>query len=220
MNGSTILSTFETLRDETLDQGIELSLANQAKGELSTELRLQCDRKLDVSQTSVVNGTYTTSYTLVADILVPASHIIYVGTDQYTGVPFEHQILKKDDPYHWFVDLANMKFYLTGTQPQAQVITFPYVTTGTDIAADNNTVLKWPTFTHLLIPYQMAKIWFAIDQGDKERSWDDRWSSHFEQLKSALVAWDQQWKLANIGGSTPYGQDGSDYLENRININK
>ncbi len=221
MDNATILSTFETFIDPgTLEQSIELSLANQAKGELETELKLQITQALDISQTSIVGGNYLTPYNLASDILVPLSPIIYVGQMQYKGAPFKDRVRYQNAPQRWFADLKNGLFYLTGTQAQAQTITFPYISKGNDIDASSDTSLTWPEFTHILVPMQMAKMWFAIDQGDKERAWDDRWGAFFEQTKQALIAWDQQWKLADIGGQTPYGYDAPLEKENRVNIDR
>ncbi len=220
MNNQTILSTFESFIDDTLDQSIEISLAEQARYELEIELKLQASTKLDTSQTSQVGGTYITPYPLVSDILVPKGTIIYVGTDQYIGIPFQDREFYKGIPFRWYADLNGGNFYLTGTQALAQTITFPYITKGTAIDATTATSLKWPDGTHILIPMQMAKMWFAIDQGDKARAWDDRWEKFFEQTKQQLVKWDQEWKLAMLGASTPYGAEAPMQEENRINLNR
>ena len=206
MTGNEILTTFEEFVGDSLDQGIEISLANQARTELEIELRLQCSKRLDTSQTVQSGNTYTTSYNLAADILVPSGPVIYVGTEAYTGIEFEERERYKNETGYWYVNLYAGTFHLTGTPPAGQTITFPYITAGTDIAANDSTVLKYPTGTHIIIPMHMARIWFAIDQGEKGRSWLGEWEAFYQRTKNAIIDWDHQWKLASIGGATPYGE--------------
>jgi hypothetical protein len=217
MTNQEIITTFREFVGDALDTAVEFSLANQARMELETELKLQVSKKLDTSQTTTVGGTYTTAYTLHADALVPAGTVIYVGETPYTGIPFEHRERYKNRSNYWYMDLFNSQFYLTGTQSQAQTITFPYITKGTDIADNSNTVLKYPSGLHIIIPMHMARIWFAIDAGEKGRSWLPEWEVFYQRTKRALISWDQAWKLASIGESTPYGES---YIpsENTINL--
>ena len=219
MTGNEILTTFEEFVGDSLDQTIELSLANQARLEIDTELRLQVLKRLDTGSTVSSGNTYTTSYTLATDILVPASHRIYVGEEEYTGIEFENRERYKYQTGFWYVNLYAGTYHLTGTPPAGQTITFPYITKGTDIAADSATVLKYPSQLHIIVPMHMARIWFAIDQGEKGRSWLPEWETFYQRTKNALINWDQQWKLANIGGATPYG-DIPRYGENVINTDR
>jgi hypothetical protein len=217
MTGAEILTTFETFVGDALDPAIEVSLANQARAEIETELKLRCMLRLDTSQSTTAGQTYTTSKALPTDILVPLGTVIYVGETPYTGVPFEHKEMFKNRTNYWWADLYNSTYYLTGTQASAQTITFPYISKGTDIANDTATVLKYPTSLQIIIPMHMARTWFAIDAGEKGRSWLPEWEAFYQRTKRALISWDQAYKLASIGESTPYG--GSGYAsENSINL--
>lgn len=206
MTNTEILTTFETFVGDALDQTIELALANQARMEIDLELKPRCALRLDTSNTTVAGQTYTTSEALPTDILTPAGTIIYVGDVPYTGVPFEHRERYKNRANFWYADQYNSVFYLTGTQASAQTITFPYITKGTDIANDTSTVLKYPSGLHIIVPMHMARTWFAIDAGEKGRSWLPEWEVFYQKTKRALISWDQAWKLASIGESTPYGE--------------
>lgn len=206
MTGAEILTTFEEFVGDSLDTTIALALANQARMEIDLELKPRCALRLDTSNTTVAGQTYTTSEALPTDILVPAGTIIYVGDVPYTGVPFEHKERYKTRANFWYADLYNGLFYLTGTQASAQTITFPYITKGTDIANDSSTVLKYPTGLHIIVPMHMARTWFAIDAGEKGRSWLPEWEAFYQRTKRALISWDQAYKLSAIGESTPYGE--------------
>ena len=173
---------------------------------MEAELKLEITKKLDTSKTSTVGGSYTTPYTLVADILVPLGHI-YVGSNQRRGIPLEHREAFKSDGGKFYVDLANSRFHLCGTINQAETITFPYISKTPAIAANDSEVVVWPSDFHLLIAMEMAKIWYAIDQGEKSRSYAPEWQTFYTQLKNALIDWDAQWKLNAIGHATPYGDE-------------
>lgn len=209
MTNNEILTTFEGLVDDSLDQVLELSLAEQARIELEVELRLQISKKVDTSRVTIVGGSYLTPYSMPADALVPAGQRIYVGSDPYIGIPFEDRMAYKDTNGFFYVDLANNNLYLCGTQNSVQTITFPYITSGTSIGADDNTVLKYPTGFHILVPMKMAMLFYAIDQGDKSRDWSPEWLGFYKMTKNNLIDWDAQWKLAAIGGATPPSNVGS-----------
>lgn len=97
MTDPEIITQFEALIDDSLDETLELQLANNAKNKLETELKLAICEKLDTSLTSTVAGTYITPYTLQTDFLLLSKDIIYVGTTMRTGVPFAHREAYKSD---------------------------------------------------------------------------------------------------------------------------
>ena len=61
----------------------------------------------------------------------------------------------------------------------------------------------------------MAKVYYAIDAGDKSRAWDDRWEAHYAILRKAFIDWDADLKLQEMDGSVLL--DDSLQSENRIN---
>jgi hypothetical protein len=205
MTKAEIMAAFEKFIDDTLDDTIEESLAEQARIELETELRLQVSKKLNTSNTTTVGSNYLTPYTMPTDILVPAGQRIYVGNDPYVAIPFEDRMAYKDTNGFWYFDQLNGQFYLCGTQNLAQQITFPYITIGTPFqsANDSDTILKYPVGFHILIPMRMAQLYYPIDQGDKSRNWSPDWLAFYKQTKNNLIDWDMQWKMSNVGGSTP-----------------
>lgn len=75
------------------------------------------------------------------------------------------------------------------------------------IAADDNTSLAWPEQFHLLIAMEMAKIWYAIDQGEKSRSYAPEWQAFYNDLKNSFSDHLAQERLAAIGSATPYEVD-------------
>jgi hypothetical protein len=62
----------------------------------------------------------------------------------------------------------------------------------------------------------MAQMYFAIDQGEKGRAWDDRWGVYFQQRLARFKDYDASLKLAAVDRSAFV--DGSNVSsENRIN---
>jgi len=218
MKDSEILTQFENLVQDSLDQDLEVQLANTAKNELESELQLQILKKVDVSQTTVVGGTYLTPYNLPTDVFSPLN-VIYVGTQPRRQIPIEQRILYKDSSDFFYIDWQASKFYLCGTVQTAEVISFPYTYATADIGTTTATSVVWPARFHPLIPYKMAFLWFAIDQGEKQRSFSEEWMAAYGLLKNSMVDWDQRLKLAAIGSATPYGNMDQSPGENRINFN-
>lgn len=222
MTDQELLTQFESLTGDTLDQTLEIQLANNAKNKVETEQQLQILKELDTSQTSVVGGTYLTPYNLPATFLQPLDHgTIYVGTKRRRQVPYEKRLDYKDSSDYFYINYRTNQFFLCGTVTEAETITFPYLVATTDITdADlTGTTVTWPSRFHSLIPYEMAFMWFAIDQGDKSRSFAPEWLVAYQQLKNSLVAWDQALKLAAIDGATPYGAATPAESEDTINFN-
>jgi len=215
-----ILTQFEALVQDSLDQTLEIQLANNAKNKLETELQLQILKKVDTSNTSVVGGTYLTPYNLPADYLMPLD-TIYSGTTPRKAIPIEQRVLYKDSSEFYYVDEANKQFFLTGTVTLAETITFPYTSATTDISAGNltQTTIVWPARFRSLIAYEMAFMWFAIDQGEKPRSFSQEWQIAYQDLKNAFIAWDQRLKLSAIANQTPYGSLGPIRREDTIDFN-
>lgn len=218
MTNQEILTQFESLVGDSLDQTLEIQLANNAKNKLETELQLEILKKLDTSNTSVVGGTYTTPYNLPADFLMPLDKI-YVGSTPRRQIPMERRELYKDSGLFFYIDFANNKFYLTGTVAVPETITLPYTYATTDITAGTltSTTIVWPARFHSLIAYEMAFMWFAIDQGEKFRSFSQEWQQAYQDLKNSFIAWDQRLKLSAISSQAPYGQTGHIPTENTIN---
>lgn len=216
MTNNEIFTAFENIIGDNLDRTLEVQLANMAKNKLEAVLKLEVTKKLDTSKTSTVGGTYTTSYNLPSDILEPLGYL-YVGTAKRIGIPLGEREAFKSSPQYFYVDLANSRFYLTGTVGTAETITIPYIYKTTDIADDTATVIVWPSHFHMLIPIEMAKIWPAIDQSGREWSYAAEWDALYRELKNAIIDWDHSWKLNAIGHATPYGDQDAPG-ENRINL--
>lgn len=208
MTDAEILTQFEGLVDDSLDQTLEIQLANNAKNKLERELKLLIHQKERATNTTSANQTYTTAISLAADFRAWVT--LYIGTELYLPIPFRHRVNFRDTAMRYYTDHRLQKFYLTGTQSSSQTITETYIYKTDDItaasvalgAAAGGTTVTWPTEFHGLIAYEMAKLFYAIDAGDKARSWDDRWEAHAQLIRKALIEWDHDLKLQEMQDSS------------------
>jgi len=90
MNAPEILTKFETMVGDSLDQDFELQLANDAMHEI------------------------TTAIDLPSDFFLPAPWI-YVGTERCYQVPFERPVEYRDSNGYYYVDTANGEYHLCGS---------------------------------------------------------------------------------------------------------
>lgn len=213
MTGQQIIDKFETIVGDSLDPDFTLQLVNDAKNSIETELQLEITKKVNSSGSVTAGQTYTTSRSLPADFFSPLA--VWVGTRPLTPVPFEHQHLYQSDSSKYWIDLANSNYYLGGTQGTAGTIYFYYQRATDDLVTNTSPV--WPTRFHSLIPYEMARKYFAIDQLEKSRSWLPEHQTFYMEIKRQMIDWDARLKLNALNYSA--SPESYDYeSENRINL--
>lgn len=216
MTVAEIITKFETFVEDTLDSVTALQLVNDAINEVDEEVQPQDLKKVDTSLSTTVGQTYTTSKALPSDFFLPFDYIM-VGTRHVFQKPFEEQVQWRERAGYYFVDYANNVYYLTGTQSTAETITFPYWKKRTEMT-DTSQTPTWPSRFHRLIPYRMAKIFFAIDQGEKGLSWDREWAMEHDKALQRFIDWDTKLKLQAMGRQTPYGSSLSDRHHDQVNL--
>lgn len=213
MIGSAIITKFETLLGDSLDPDFTLQLINDAKNSIETELELEITKKLNSSGSTTAGQTYTTARSLPSDFFLPMT--IRVGTQRIYPIPFESQIDFRDINGYYWIDLVNSNYYLTGTQGSAQTISFFYQYATTDLLT--TTAPVWPARFHSLIPYEMARKYFAIDAGEKSRSWLPEMQLFYNELKNQMIQWNHKLKLNGMDNSAT-AFDAAISSENRIPV--
>lgn len=192
----TIITQFETLAGDSLDSTTELFLMNQVKDTLETQTTWRNLLMIDQSQTLLPSDTFQNTKPLPANFGNPHPKGIYVGGDliPYLEVPLESQIRWQSVTHRYFIDYFNSKYAVCGANNPGGVITMPYYGTSPTLALGPNaqtlgTPWVFPARFHPILPYLMAKKFFAIDQGDKSRAWDDRWDAFMKEMLDAMVYW-------------------------------
>lgn len=212
MTGEELVTKFESIIDDSLDDTLTYQLLNMAKDEVEDERPWEFLKKLSEAASRSVGDTYQTTKTLPADFRLPLEDGVYVGEEEtpYLQVPFETHILHKNMAGRYFIDLANSQFRFTGNCTTGGVIHFFYIKTTDEVEEDTSPV--WPDRFHRIIPLRMAKLYWAIDQGDKSRAWDDRWAAEHDLILKRMVNWDAKlkeaaYKNSRIGRTDKYDQE-------------
>lgn len=179
MTGAEIITLFESLVDDTLDAVLELQLANLAIKKVEARRPWSFLKKLDSSQSAT-----TSAITLPSDYR--RTLFLRLLGKKLTQIPFEQQDVLSSLSGCWYLDSANGTYYLTGTPPSGTLKHF-YLKKTTAITTATSPV--WPDF-HELIAYEMAEDFFAIDQADRSRSWDDKHAMKKQLIERAMIDWD------------------------------
>lgn len=216
MTADQIIAQFEILIQDSLDQTTELFLLNQVKNTFESSRLWALLQRLDTSQTASTGDTYQTPHTLPGDFALPSPRGIYAASDliPYIQVPFESQIDFQAITYVYFIDYFAQKFYLAGTPGQSGPIKFFYraYSPQLDLVVNGGQPWIFPTRFHPILPYLMAIKYFAVDQGDKSRAWDDRWTTFADEIRQTMIEWDDQLQmLALQNESQNLGRDISGY---------
>jgi hypothetical protein len=202
MNAEAIIDKFENLISDSLDADFTLQLANDAMHEIEEEVRPEGLKAVDTSNSTTAGQTYTTAFDLPTDFFLPAP-FIYVGSERYYQIPFERAVEYRDTTGFYYIDTANAEFHLCGTQTSSQTITFPYFYATADLViTPSPTSPAWPAQFHSLIPLRMAEMYFAIDGGERGRSWDDQFGKYYQQRLNRFKDYDAKLKLAGMDRSS------------------
>jgi hypothetical protein len=201
LSADTIISQFEESAGDSIDQVSELFYLNEVKDTIEAERNwsiLKALKKTDV--VPVYSGNAMNSpITLPTDFALPSKHGIYVANDRipYEQAPFESQIDFQDLTYAYFLDVANNAYALTGTPTIGQLIYFFYNKYSPTMALVANGGSPWvfPARFHPLLVYEMLLKYFPHDQGDKGKSWDDRWSQYAQRIRENMYDWDDALQM-------------------------
>ena len=184
---------FHGLIDDSLDEDLELALANSAKDEIENEADWEALKDVDETQSSSSSDTYNTGpKTLPATYLHTIA--LYVGGDRqpYLQIPFEKREQFQNSAKRWYLNLKNSRYYIAATGVSGTHHHF-FIARSADIDAASTTLWAFPTRYNKLIGYRMAKLFYAVDRGEKSRAWDDRWAAEESILHDGLVRWD--WRV-------------------------
>lgn len=199
MNGQETIDFFETIVEDSLDQTAALILLNNAKNKVEGEYDLEILKTLDASQSAS-----SAAKPLPANYNRTIGGILYVNNQPYRQVPFEQQKALANSGLRWYLDMKNSNYYLLGSNLSGTINHF-YIYQTDDITLTTSAV--WPARFHPLLAFEMAELFYAIDQGDRGRAWDDKWAIQHALLKRSLVDWDTKLKKYAEENAVPMDQD-------------
>lgn len=160
MTAAEIISRFEGMVDDSMDQDTALALLNARK-----------DTVEDARDWSFLMATHSpsgSSFDFPADYKRTVS--LYVGEVPYAQVPYERR-----------------NEYQSGPIPSGTIV-HTYQKQTDEIAIGGSPV--WPERFHKVLSFAMAASFFAVDQEERGRSWDDKWTGMAMDLYRSMVDWD------------------------------
>jgi hypothetical protein len=201
MTGAEIVTMFEGLIDDEIDSTVAYQILDDAKNNVEDEREWAMLKVKDTSQTAGPNP-----------IDLPDNWRrtlkLYVGTLRYWPLEIESVTRSQFASRRYMIDVVNNKFQILGENVSG-LITHFYLKTTPEITANTSPV--WPERFHKLIAYEMAAIYFAIDQGDRGRSWDDKWTILHDRLLNRMRDWDAQIRTAEANAAPTEVEDGDDF---------
>lgn len=199
LSADQILAQFEELIQDSLDVTTELFLLNEVKDTIESERAWAKLTRLNKSNTAQPGNSFQTLINLPDDFIMPSPRGIYVGTDMipYKQIPFEAQIDFQAVTYAYYIDYYGSQYALCGTVSQTGTIFFFYRASSPVMALTANGGQPWifPAKFHPRLVYEMAIKYFAIDQGDKGRSWAPEWAQYAQRIQESMNDWDDQLQM-------------------------
>ena len=196
MTPDVMIETFENLVDDSLDEMTEYMLANDVKDALEADDEWAILKGLDETATANAGDGYKTFHTLPTDFGLPSQKGVYVGDDiiPWRQVPFEQVQRYKDIAHTYYIDMANNRYALCGTQNPGGTIHFFYQKSSPALVKGGAAWI-FPARFHPIIPQLMAEMFPSIDQPDKSRAWDDRWNVHASKRLEIMRRWNARLQL-------------------------
>lgn len=202
LTADQVITLFEDVVGDSLDQTLELMLLNEVKDTIETERAWAMLTGLDQTQSANAGDTFLTTKPLPADFGLPSPRGIYVGTDlvAYKQIPFESQIDFQSITYAYYVDYYNNTYALCGSVSKSGTIKFFYRRTSPQMALVVNGGSPWifPPRFHPLLVYEMAIKYYAVDQSSKAKAWDDRWVTYAQRIREAMISWDDSLQMGPL----------------------
>lgn len=197
MTGAELVTMLETMVDDSIDSDLAYQLLSNAKNKIEGERDWEFLKKLDSSQ-SASNAAKE----LPADW--NRTLALYVNNTLYHQIPYEQKNLFANSAQRWYLDLRNADFYLLGSNLSGTVNHF-YIYQTDDLTSSTSPV--WPERFHKLLAFEMAELFFTLDQGEKSFSWDDRYSLQKQLLRRAMIDWDVSLKKRSIENAALIGEE-------------
>lgn len=193
----------DTLLDgEDPGDDVAYDLLTVAKDLIESDLDLEILKKVDTSNTTSGDETYTTNpISLPSDFLRPLTRTpIFVGELELEQVPIEQREIYKNDGSRYYIDYANNDLYFCGQQASGQTVTIPYIKTTADIDG-TGTNCVWPEKFQRLIAFVASVLQLSgIDADDINVALAAGQNRTSAMLYKSFQYWDHKLKLAAMGG--------------------
>ena len=211
---------FEKIIDDTHDTEHTYQLLTQAKNEIETTFKLAILQAYDGSQTAEVGDTYLSLKSVPADFkMIKKLTLSRPGSPSaipYFEINMNRREAMQKMARRFYIDWKKAVqgvpcLGLTGSVASSHTINLYYQIKTEDLTeANENTagIVLWPDEFQHIIPYKAAEIFQGnIDTDDKSFVMSAKQEKRYNELLDALIAWDQDIKLAEMNGQGGYADD-------------
>ena len=206
MTGQTLYTNhlIKILDGEQIAVELAVILFNAAKVITEQERPWRFLLKEDSSQTRSSGDTYLTMKTLVSDFNFDVGMLVGSSTLEYEPIGFEERRKYQNSGRHYYIDIGNSQFAITGQASQTETIFMQYTMFTTDLTVLADSFSSgWPVRFLPLIAFNAAAIYRGgtdFDDQNARMSVENR--AVARALKDSMVSWDARLKLRSMGNST------------------
>ena len=177
---------FEEIVDDTMPSDTLLYQMFNLEKNLIERERLW-EFLLDLDETLSIGASHTFRTALALPSRYAFTAAIYVGDLRapLKQIHFTEMLRYQEAMQRYFIKRKDSTFFICGKPVSGSTIHHFYSGESADIAS--GVTWSFPSWSHAVIPIRAAKKFFAIDRGEKGRSWDDRWTVAEREIVNALV---------------------------------
>lgn len=180
MLGSELVSLLEGLVDDTINENLAIALMDSVKENIETERPWNY---LTAEQSFTVPANTDYSANLPGDF---SDVIAVVDEDGRELLMTSRQEYKTAGMYKYYI--WGGKIYLNFQYGKDVTIYLYYKKFSDKISSEEE--VDFPDRWTNVLAYYGAAQYFALDAGEKQMAWDDRWYKIAEDLKRAMIRWD------------------------------
>lgn len=207
-------TSFETRSRNQHDIDSTYQLLSDELTILLAQVNPQSNLSLDVSQTAQASATYLTPYSLPADWGLTKK--IVVDIIPYYPIKFEERIGYRYSARHYYIDVKNKQFFLTGVVANGPKIInhwyFPGDQVFTEETEDEDLealgIIPFPKqFWGLIVWGAIFTFLGGIDGEDVARQISQVQINTYSRLYDSFIAWCADQQLGQMGGRTGFAEE-------------
>lgn len=208
MTGEDIITHFEWLvDDDTVDDTQKLTLLNQAYDFICA---LDFWEFLAAADTSLTILAGDSTYALPSDFLMTRKVTLRQSATsdtfvECTPVTYEDRLKYLGDQTKYYIDYKNSQIVFCEDPSQSHLgwqLIHDYQYQPAQLATGTTPV--FPRAFQLLPAYEMAKMYYFNDQGEKNRSWNAEMAQEYNRIFNGLRRWDNNLKMVSRPSGNPY----------------
>jgi len=205
MTPNEVKAHFEFLvDDDNVSDANALVMMNVAKDKLFARREWQFLKAMDDSNTTSGSTNETFAFPTRFSQMVT----MWIGETEIVGIRPEQRRLFRNSFKRYYLDIPNQTVQLTYTSESGQVVYMDYLLETADLELDDTdistTILGFKKSFHAVLAYEMAKVFFYQDTGDKGDSWHLQHQAEYQDLFNLMKRHDEALKISAQHSAIPY----------------